>query len=289
MAYSMWLALAIRRAPLTLPTTVSARQWRQLGLPSACLVAWRLQFTYAYASKRLPPKERPLIDVAASAYDQRILVVEDDRPMRQAMCATLQAQGYCVESASDGYKALPKLVAFAPGVIISDLRMPGMDGVELMLRAREFCSHALFILLTGYGSIYEAVAAMRRGAFDYLTKPLSSERLVEATQSAFRRQQMERREAAQSSRHSDLPHGDNSSSHPTMIKVWQRLDRVAPTNATVLITGETGVGKELVAHALHDRGPTPCGPFVKVNCAALSESLLESELFGHESGAFTHA
>ncbi len=220
----------------------------------------------------------------------RILVVDDEANARSALAEFLRDEGYIVETAADGFKALPKLDEFSPDAIVTDLKMPGLDGLGLMRKALEQDPERSVIMMTSVGAVDSAVAAMRAGAADYLTKPLNLDELLLSIERAIERRRL-RQEAGQlrhrlAQRHR-LPNLIGASQ--PMQAVFDTVLQVAPSRATVLITGESGTGKELIAAALHEHSPRAAKPFVKLHCAALSETLLESELFGHERGAFTGA
>ena len=220
----------------------------------------------------------------------RILVVDDEVNARSALAELLREEGYSVETAADGFKALPKLDEFSPDVVVTDLKMPGLDGLGLMTKALEQDPERSVIVMTAFGAIDSAVAAMRAGAADYLTKPINFDELLLVVERAMERRRL-RQEAGQLRRRLAERHKIPSiiGSSPAMQKVFDTVLQVAPSRASVLITGESGTGKELVAAALHEHSPRASGPFVKLHCASLSETLLESELFGHERGAFTGA
>ncbi len=220
----------------------------------------------------------------------RILIVDDEANARMALAELLREEGYAIETAADGFKALPKLGDFAPDVLLTDLKMPGMDGLSLMRKAHERDPESVAVVMTAFGAVDTAVAAMREGAADYLTKPINMEELVLVLERVLERRRLRaeagllRERLAERGR---LPNMIGSS--PRMRAVFETVMQVAPSRAGVLITGESGTGKELLAAAIHEHSPRAAGPFVKLHCSALAESLLESELFGHERGAFTGA
>jgi DNA-binding NtrC family response regulator len=220
----------------------------------------------------------------------KILIVDDEEPARRGLTALLSRWGYDVDEAADGQEALAKAVAGLPAVVLSDLVMPKMDGLELLRSLKADVPFASVILLTGQGSIDTAVAAMKEGAYDYLTKPVDVPRLrllipkAAERGEALREVVLLRRKLSQvwgMGRLVGTSHG--------MQEVYRLIEVAAPTPAAVLISGESGTGKELVARTLHELSPRAKGPFVAVNCAAIPETLLESEIFGHEKGAFTGA
>ena len=220
----------------------------------------------------------------------RILVVDDEVNARTALAELLRDEGFDVETAADAFKALGKYESFSPHVVVTDLKMPGMDGIELVKKLRAMEDAAAVVVMTAFGAVSSAVDAMRAGAADYLTKPLNFDELLVVLDKVLEQQAL-RREARQLRvrvRDRVAPNNIIGAS-PPMQRVFEVVDQVAPSKATVLITGESGTGKELVANALHQRSPRANGPFVKLHCAALAESLLESELFGHEKGSFTGA
>ncbi|HEY3357283.1 MAG TPA: sigma-54 dependent transcriptional regulator [Polyangia bacterium] len=215
-----------------------------------------------------------------------ILVVDDEAGIRSFLRAALKTEGHEVDEAAGGEAALRAVQGRSYHVVITDLRMPGMDGMELLGRLRGDFPETEVIVLTAHGSIESAVQAMKLGAFDYLRKPLGSPAEIRLlVERALERHRFRARsEAAGEGRGPSLTYGA-----PAMEPVVRALKRVAATDATVLLQGESGTGKEVAARAVHDWSARAAGPFVAVNCAALSESLLESELFGHEKGAFTGA
>ncbi len=220
----------------------------------------------------------------------RILVVDDEVNARTALAELLRDEGYEVETAADAFKALGKYEAFTPHVVVTDLKMPGMDGIELVKKIRGSEDPAAVVVMTAFGAVSSAVDAMRAGAAEYLTKPLNFDELLVVLDKVFENQELRRetRHLRQRVRDRVAP-GNIVGVAPPMQRVFEVVDQVAPSRATVLITGESGTGKELVANAIHQRSPRASGPFIKLHCAALAESLLESELFGHERGSFTGA
>ena len=220
---------------------------------------------------------------------KRVLVVDDETASRTGLQALLEGHGYKVESAATGAEALEKARGFRPAVVIADLVMPGMDGLELVRNLQEEAPFAVPILLTGKGSIETAVQAMKAGAYDYLTKPVDFERLILLLEKAVDRARIGRevallrRQAGAGDRQALLGRSAGIQA------VRQQIEQAATGIAPVFILGESGTGKELVARTLHALSPRARASFVGVNCAAIAESLLESEIFGHEKGAFTGA
>ena len=205
----------------------------------------------------------------------KILVVEDDAALREALTDTLELAGQRVVAAPDGESALAVLGREPVDMVLSDVQMPGMDGHALLRRVKAMRPGIPFILMTAYGQIERAVEAMKDGAADYLPKPFEPDRLLAVV--------------ARYLPSRGVVGGDVIAEDPRMRGLLELVDRVAATEATVLLTGESGVGKEVVARHIHARSPRRAGPFVAVNCAAIPENLVESTLFGHEKGAFTGA
>ena len=218
-----------------------------------------------------------------------LLIVEDEKNTREGLAHALQDR-YSILLADSAEAALRLMDENAVDVVVTDLRLPGMDGVEFVRRASAHDSQPLCILLTAYGSIETAVEAMRSGAADFLTKPVNLDQLELVVERAFRSRRLEA-ENRDLRRQLDKRYGLDTliGRSPNMEAMFETIQQVAPTRASVLIQGESGTGKELVARALHQLSPRSKGPFVAVHCAALSPTLLESELFGHEKGAFTGA
>lgn len=215
----------------------------------------------------------------------RVLVVDDHAAARESMGHVLAAAGYGVEMCSSAVEALRIVEQESFDVILTDLMMPGMDGLEFMRRLAERRCDAQIVMVTAHASVATAVEAMRRGAFDYIEKPFRAEQLEQLVSSALSRGANDSLRLAAADSSSDEMVGDS----PVMQELRKAIRQVAPTSETVLITGESGVGKELVARMLHRLSRRSQGPLVSLNCPTLSPHLMESELFGHERGAFTSA
>ncbi len=216
-----------------------------------------------------------------------ILIADDDRGLREMVRQVLEYDGYEVVEAEDGPRALEVLRRTGCDVMLLDVKMPGMDGFEVMKSMQEEGLEVPVVVISAHDAVSNAVEAIRRGAYDFLEKPFKKEALKVRVQKAQEHDQLRRanRELARSSAWSAEIIGDSA----PMKKVKELVEKVAPTPARVLITGENGTGKELLARAIHSRSLRADGPFVEVNCAAIPNDLIESELFGHEKGAFTGA
>ena len=220
----------------------------------------------------------------------KVLVVDDDRSHRFMLKSMFTEWGWDVEEADDGTTAVAAVEAHSYDAILMDVRMAKMDGMEALRRIHAFNPAIPVVIMTAYSSVDSAVEAIKNGAHDYLTKPLDFERLrLTMARALDHRQVVEEKEGAKSHERDEIDTVGIIGKSPIMHELLEMISFVAPTEATVLITGESGTGKELIASALHHNSGRKKGPFVKVNCAALVETLLESELFGHEKGAFTGA
>jgi two-component system response regulator HydG len=222
----------------------------------------------------------------------RLLVVDDELSARSGLQKLLQQDGYRAQAAEDGPRALEIARELSPDVVITDLKMPGMSGTELLATLREQDPDIPVIVVTAFGDVSSAVEAMRAGADDYLTKPIDFDALLISVERALERRAL-KAEAAQLRRQVREQQGAGLEgmvgASPAMHAVYRVARQVANAKATVLITGESGTGKGELAKAIHSLGPRASGPFVTLHCASLAETLLESELFGHEKGSFTGA
>ena len=220
----------------------------------------------------------------------RVLIVEDDATTRLGLTELVRTWGFSTEGAADGQEGLQRVTAFRPSIIISDLVMPRMGGLELLRAVKEDAGDITIVILTAQGTVETAVEAIKEGAYDYLTKPIEPQRLkilldkIVERQETLREVKVLRRQLRDSG-----SFGRMIGASSQMRRVYQTIEQAAPTAASVLIWGESGTGKELVAQTIHQLSPRAQSPFVPINCAAIPETLLESEIFGHEKGAFTGA
>jgi DNA-binding NtrC family response regulator len=220
----------------------------------------------------------------------RVLIVEDDPTTRVGLTELVRTWGFTTEAAADGEEALQRITAFRPSIIITDLVMPRMDGLQLLRALKDEGPDLTIVILTAQGTVGTAVEAIKDGAYDYLTKPIEPQRLRILLDQIVERQ--DTRREVKVLRRQLRDHGTFGrmiGNSAEMRKVYQVVEHAAPTSASVLIWGESGTGKELVAQTIHQLSPRAHMPFVPINCAAIPETLLESEIFGHEKGAFTGA
>jgi DNA-binding NtrC family response regulator len=220
----------------------------------------------------------------------KILVVDDEKNTREGLRRSLEPLGYDVELASSAFDALEALKSGGVNLMLTDLRMPGMDGLDLIKMTQKISPETQIIMLTAYGTVETAVEAMKQGAYDYLTKPINLDELEKRVSHVLSSSHLRAENALLKERlHKKFGFESILGNSAAMKRVFETIQQVAPTKVTVHIVGESGTGKELIANAIHNISPRKDKPFIAVHCAALSKSLLESELFGHEKGAFTGA
>ncbi len=225
-----------------------------------------------------------------SSHPPKILVVDDKQMMRDSVGAILQRAGYAIVVAHHGKAALGMVAKHRPAAVITDLKMPEMDGLELLAELKRADDQLPVVLMTAYGSINDAVAAMKHGAFDFVQKPFEGEQLVMVIRRAVEHRQLVNENAVLKSNARNLEEAPSLVGHsPAMRRVAQQIHQIGGSHGTVMISGESGTGKEVVARTLHAHSPRRERVMLCLNCAALSANLLESELFGHEKGAFTGA
>ena len=228
--------------------------------------------------------------ISSDTPGERVLIVEDDPATRSGLAELVQAWGYQTDEAADGEDALRKVTNFRPAIIVSDLVMPRMGGHDLLRTLRDQLSDLTFILLTAQGTIESAVDAIKDGAYDYLSKPVDPQRLKILLEKAVERQETLREvRVLRRQLREQGSFGRIVGNSPGIRSLYRVIEQAAPTAASVLIWGESGTGKELIAQTIHELSPRASFPFVAINCAAIPETLLESEIFGHEKGAFTGA
>jgi two-component system response regulator AtoC len=218
---------------------------------------------------------------------KKILIADDELNMLLVLEAMLKKEGYEVITATDGFEALTSLHEKDIAVVVTDLKMPKLDGLGLLARVVKEYPSIPVIMITAHGTVETAVTALKKGAFDYITKPFEQEDLKTIIHKAFKTHTLNQDELFAEA--DDIDRFDIIGTSNEMLKIYDIIKRVAPTTTSILITGETGTGKELIANAIHRNSPRKDDPFIKINCAAIAENLLESELFGYEKGAFTGA
>ncbi len=220
----------------------------------------------------------------------RVLVVDDEESLRLVLRTLLSKSGYVVEEAASGEQALELARARPPDFVLTDVRMGAMDGIRLVRELRSAGIESVIIVMSAYGSIELAIEAMQAGAYDYIAKPFQKDEVLLTLRKAEEREELRRENAAlREAVREQSRFGELIGQSEPMRQVFRLIEKAAAYTTTVLVTGESGTGKELVARALHERSPRASGPFVAVNCGAIPEALLESELFGHKRGAFTDA
>jgi DNA-binding NtrC family response regulator len=217
----------------------------------------------------------------------RILIVDDEPNIRTTLSRALDLEGFTVRSAQDAAEALAMQAAFLPDLVLLDLRLPDHDGLWVIRKLQDLSSPPAIVMMSGHGTVDTALEATRLGAIDFLEKPIGGERLMVTVRNALKLDQLDRRMVAV--QRGAEQRGGMVGNSGGLLRVLEAVRRAAPTKARVLITGESGVGKELVARAIHETSRRSDAPFLKLNCAAIPETLVESELFGHEKGAFTGA
>lgn len=217
----------------------------------------------------------------------RILVVDDDAGIRSLLAELLTEQGFIAVEAADGTEALARAAESDLSLVLLDYQLPDMDGLRVLAELKKLRPTLPVVMMSGFGTIKLAVEATKQGAYDFVEKPLDSDRVLVAVRNALERDRL-RREVAALKEETLARYRMVGTSAP-MQRVYEMIDRVAPTRASVLILGENGTGKELIARAIHQKSAVAQGPFVRLNCAAIPHELIESELFGHEKGAFTGA
>ncbi len=217
----------------------------------------------------------------------KILIIDDEKAIRKTLVEILMFEGYKIDEASDGEEGLKRFCEKQYDVVLCDIKMPKMDGLEFLERARQHNADVPIVMVSGHGNIDTAVEAVKKGAFDYISKPPDLNRLLITLRNATERQELVTQTKALKRKVSKVQQMVGSSE--AMQKIKDTVDKVAPTEARVLITGENGVGKELVARWIHEKSARKAAPIIEVNCAAIPGELIESELFGHEKGSFTSA
>jgi DNA-binding NtrC family response regulator len=219
-----------------------------------------------------------------------VLVIDDEKNIREGLRSALKLEGFDVIASEDGLDGLEKLKTLAPDAIILDLKMPKLGGMEFLKEAHGINNEAPIIILTGHGDVDDAVESMKRGAYDFLTKPVNIDKLSLILKRSLDEIELKNRQDQLEEMVDEKYHFKNVvGSSKAFQRILQVVKQVAPTDASILITGESGTGKEVIANSIHTNSSRSKGPFIKVHCAALPETLLESELFGHEKGAFTGA
>src|SRR5688500_11033959 len=217
----------------------------------------------------------------------RILVVDDETGIREAIKMTLEYEGYKVDEARSGHEGIDRATKTPYDAILLDIKMPVLDGIEVLENLKEQRVTAPVVMVSGHGDVHTAVECTKRGAYDFLEKPLNRDKLLLTVRNAVRQRSLEEENIELKEKHEKEYQLVGKS--PLMAELKSQVERAAPTKATVLITGESGTGKELIAREIHRRSARSNRPFIQVNCAAIPNELIESELFGHKKGSFTGA
>src|SRR5205814_5846790 len=244
------------------------------------------------AGKGRKPSFQPLLgrNRTEAVAQKTILVADDDASIRSLLKQLLADEGFAVQEASTGIEVVEKVKESGPDLVIMDVRMPELDGIEALARLKSTNPKTAVLIMTAFGSSNAAIRAMELGAFDYITKPFELDKISHSVKRVLDYQDLTQEVEVLRDEISSLVQTERIvGNSPAMQEVYKTIGKVAKADATVLITGESGTGKELVAEALHFNSNRRSGPLVKVSCAALPETLLEAELFGHEKGSFTGA
>jgi len=220
----------------------------------------------------------------------KILVVDDEQIVRESLQHWFEEDDYQVETAHDGEDALRKFEKGKFDLILLDMKMPGISGLDLLTKIKEFDTEVILILITAFASVPSAIKALKDGAYDYITKPIDPDELSHIVENALKQRMLKKENEQLKDQLDEIIRPDNLiGESPSMLKIFTLINTVAPTDTTAIIRGESGTGKELIAKAIHINSRRKYFPIITVNCGALAESILESELFGHEKGAFTGA
>ena len=243
-----------------------------------------------FCEQRSPGRDAFRPAAGVDGLDRKILVVDDELSMREFLEILFSGEGYRVDTAGGGKEAVEKIGDRDYHVVITDIQMPGVDGIEVLRKAKEVSPGTEVIMMTAFASTETAVEAMKCGAYDYITKPFKIDEIKLVIEKAFEKIRLESENILLKKELKEgYNFGDIIGVSSRMLEIYNMIKRVAPTKSTVLITGESGTGKEMVAKSIHANSPRCDKPFITVNCGAMPENLLESELFGHKKGAFTGA